>query len=181
MPSSSDRNTYLERTPVTYYRRVYAHLYISSAGHYLTLCTPGFSKTLDLGEAATQRALTFSPQPHLPEPLNSESIGVANIMRVMREESLSMSLSARFYKASAACCEMGTLLIQYRRPDEGGFWRRWAVQLESEAQSMNESEKRAEEAAEAEAQLAREFERELEREDEVVQRARLTSLVAMFE
>lgn len=63
----------------------------------------------------------------------------------------------------------------------GGFWRRWAVQLESEAQSMDESKKRVEEAAEAGAQLARELERELEREDEVLQRARSTSLVPMSE
>jgi hypothetical protein len=53
-----------------------------------------------------------------------------------------MPLCERFYEASSACDEMGTLLINSRREDEGQFWRSWAFQFWREAEAANQREKR---------------------------------------
>jgi len=121
MPSSTNRDTYVERKLTEYFRRVYVHLYISGAGEALHYCITGFEESLDLPPIALRCTLAFSPHPCFPETCE-----VAAIMRSWVDMSERMADYERFHDASAACWDMGELLIKYVRAGEGKFRCDWA-------------------------------------------------------
>jgi hypothetical protein len=121
MPSSTHRNTYLERQLVELFRGVFVHLHVSGAGKALHYCTTGFAESLDMPLIALDCTLTFNPHPRLPETCE-----VAAIMRSIADRSQKMVDYERFFAASAACRAMGNLLVKYGRAGEGRFWRNWA-------------------------------------------------------
>jgi hypothetical protein len=135
MPSSTNRDTYVERKLTEYFRRVYVHLYISGAGKALHYCTTGFKESLDLPPIALRCTLTFSPHPCFPETHK-----VAAIMRSRVDISGRMSYYARFNDASSACWDMGELLIKYGRTGEGQFWCNWARVFHGEGYTREQIE-----------------------------------------
>ena len=145
-PSSSNHNTYLERTLLAHFRRVYAHLYMTGAHQYLYACTWGpwgLGNMLDMVPAAIHRALTQSENPDLPEPLRSQNCEVVAIMHGLLLDSQAMRVCARLYEASATSYAMGDLLTEYRRVEDGEFWYWVADKLSVEAGQANEVEQRA--------------------------------------
>jgi len=113
MPSSSNGNTHLERNLIRCFRPVYVHLFTSGAGSYLKTCTIGFASTLHM-DATSMAAY-------------SRQLPICN----------------RLYDAAATCDEIGTLLTNFDRTEEGGLWYDRAVQLCRDAEEVNRRDQMA--------------------------------------
>lgn len=119
MSSSSNGNTHVERTLVAHFRRVYVHLQLSTCREELNILKEHFIETLDLPETRLQFAL----YPHaLTLHERAKAQADVEVMMDLRRVSKAMKQCDRICEAGSACGDMGWLLKQVGRENEGKQW-----------------------------------------------------------
>lgn len=150
MPSSSTRTTHFEQTSIEIYRAVYTHLWYSKHPTIADFFSPSFATLLDM-DAATLRSTLAPAYSELPAQERVAVIAITQEMDRLAGESIRKKQSERLMAAGRGCSDVGDLLGQVGRAQEGVQWACWADELwgmareaeRHEAQKVEEAKQRA--------------------------------------